>query len=201
MSKLVALLVVVVIVVLVSVVQCQVTRFTNSVEKQNIIDRHNLYRTQVKIPTKLVWDENLATSIANHYSKIATTFSGSMLPHSKIAKQGENIYAASAQSWGFDGVRATDSWASEKNYYTYGKFAVQSGSNAEWCNRNAPVSCGHYTQIVWENTTRVGCIKVLVPRASFKYHTICAYSPSGNVNGAGCTPSNKSTCYYPYIKR
>ncbi|XP_071691874.1 pathogenesis-related protein 1-like [Rutidosis leptorrhynchoides] len=46
--------------------------------------------------------------------------------------------------------------------------------------------CGHYTQIVWKNTERVGCARSLCDRkdGGWTYYTVvCQYDPPGNVVG------------------
>ncbi len=44
--------------------------------------------------------------------------------------------------------------------------------------------CGHYTQIVWKNTERIGCGKATARRDGiFKVYWVCQYDPSGNYVG------------------
>jgi hypothetical protein len=63
-------------------------------------------------------------------------------------------------------------WASEKHYFRPGVFPNVS-SSGNW------VDVGHYTQIIWRQTTRVGCA-VHQAQADF---LVCRYSPAGNVMG------------------
>jgi pathogenesis-related protein 1 len=78
---------------------------------------------------------------------------------------GENIYggASSAQA-------AVDLWMTEKPNYNY---AANSCSGV----------CGHYTQIVWRNTVKVGCAISHCPSLRFSDSIICDYGPGGNYNG------------------
>ncbi|CAM8894767.1 unnamed protein product [Rhodiola kirilowii] len=63
-------------------------------------------------------------------------------------KLGENIYWGSGSAWTpRDAVRA---WADEEKYYRYSTNTCQTGQ-----------MCGHYTQIVWSSTRRVGCARVV----------------------------------------
>jgi hypothetical protein len=39
---------------------------------------------------------------------------------------------------------------------------------------------GHYTQIVWPTTTRVGCAIASTSRTDY---LVCRYSPAGNIDG------------------
>jgi pathogenesis-related protein 1 len=74
-----------------------------------------------------------------------------------------------------DGV--IDAWASEAYYYDY----ATNKSNT----LGKPV--GHYTQIIWKNTTKVGCGKAIAKKFEFNnvYYEIqvCRYSLPGNIIG------------------
>jgi len=76
---------------------------------------------------------------------------------------GENIYASSGSA---TPEAAVNSWMSEASTYDY-------AAN----NINA---AGHYTQIVWRNTVRIGC--AIVNCSNYKYDStvLCDYSPGGN---------------------
>jgi pathogenesis-related protein 1 len=91
---------------------------------------------------------------------------------------GENIAAAAPPDSRTDQAVVED-WASEVADYTYAT------------NQCAPGEvCGHYTQLVWRDTTQVGCATALceenspfgaqLPRWRF---WVCNYSPPGNIVG------------------
>jgi pathogenesis-related protein 1 len=86
---------------------------------------------------------------------------------------GENIAAATPNALTTMGV--VQSWASESAGYDYGRNTCAPGK-----------MCGHYTQIVWRNTTQVGCATKLCNKNSpFQGFTqwqlwVCDYSPPGN---------------------
>ena len=61
---------------------------------------------------------------------------------------------------------AVDSWGNEKEFYNYNKNKCKSGE-----------VCGHYTQIVWANTTKVGCAKMECDGFTT---WVCEYDPPGN---------------------
>ncbi|KAJ0746326.1 putative CAP domain-containing protein [Helianthus annuus] len=83
-------------------------------------------------------------------------------------KLGENIYWGSGSSW--TPVDAVNTWAGEERYYRYGANTCASGQQ-----------CGHYTQIVWKTTRRVGCARVVCD--SGDVFMTCNYDPVGNVIG------------------
>ena len=122
------------------------------------------------------WDAVLADSAYNYLAKCRSS-DGNMVEHNASRTSdyaalggsgyvGENIYAS-------QGSRATptdavDLWMSEASAYDY---ATNSGS------------AGHYTQVVWRASVRIGCAIVSCPALRFANSILCDYSPGGNVNG------------------
>lgn len=83
-------------------------------------------------------------------------------------KLGENIYWGSGTGWtATDAVRA---WADEERYYTYANNTCEVGR-----------VCGHYTQIVWRTTRRVGCARTVCDDGDVFMN--CNYDPVGNYVG------------------
>ncbi|CAH8543908.1 unnamed protein product [Schistosoma turkestanicum] len=41
--------------------------------------------------------------------------------------------------------------------------------------------CGRYKQLVWENTTDVGCGISECSKSGFKFRLVCYYGPGGDV--------------------
>lgn len=74
-------------------------------------------------------------------------------------------------------------WASELACYTFGPF--ESGTNAtctDACSRYG--GCGHYTQLVWRETTHVGCGVADCAEGKWrKSYWVCNYDPTGNYRG------------------
>jgi hypothetical protein len=96
---------------------------------------------------------------------------------------GENI-AAGAPTQSVSG--AVGSWTGEQQYYDHATNSCASGTSGA-----SGQECGHYTQIVWNTTTGVGCAKVSCttgsPFGTFAGgqwdFSVCDYSPAGNVVG------------------
>lgn len=86
---------------------------------------------------------------------------------------GENIYAAAGSAP--TPADVVDSWTSEKANYTY---------NSNTCGSNK--TCGHYTQVVWRDSLRLGCGQKTCttgsPFAGFPtwQFWVCNYDPPGN---------------------
>jgi len=80
----------------------------------------------------------------------------------------------------FDPSAFQNAWAQEASGYN---------EPTNTCTPIAPeISCGHYTQVVWRQTTQVGCATQWCttnsPDASFPDYnlTVCDYFPAGNAN-------------------
>lgn len=93
-------------------------------------------------------------------------------------RMGENLAAATMNQWKTQEEMVFD-WASEAEHY-------DSASNT--CAEGE--MCGHYTQLVWRETTHVGCVEKVCTTASpwgaqvseWKLW-VCNYTPPGNVAG------------------
>ncbi len=127
---------------------------------------HNEVRaTAVPTPSPpledLVWDQALAR-IARRYARQC------VWAHSNKPGLGENLYFS---SWESSVQEAVTSWASEISMYDY---ATNTCSGV----------CGHYTQIVWRSTERVGCGFADCPTVagigSGGRVWVCNYDPPGN---------------------
>ena len=65
-------------------------------------------------------------------------------------------------------------WVSERDCYTYGTFM-----RGDDCSGSCS-GCGHYTQVVWERSRRLGCGVATCGGSSV---WVCNYDPPGNVLG------------------
>ncbi len=135
-------------------------------DRQIFLNLHNQAREEVGI-APLVWSDDLAAYAQEWADHLAAN--GCDLQHRNGGSYGENIY------WGshFDEAaaqHAVESWLSEQSAYRGEKFTSRTASR-----------CGHYTQIVWEKSTQLGCG---VARCSDGgVIVICNYDPSGNYLG------------------
>jgi pathogenesis-related protein 1 len=82
---------------------------------------------------------------------------------------GENIYGSSGGASGTDAVQL---WVTEEQYYDYPSNTCAGGQ-----------ICGHYTQVVWAATTKVGCGIHTCPGLQFGSSVVCDYGPGGNDGG------------------
>lgn len=144
----------------------------NGIDKKDIevlLREHNRVRADVGV-AKLQWSAEIA-DYAQAWAKHLATTSCQMQHRPRKGKwkqqYGENLFIGTA---GFYSAReAVLAWESEKADYRYGTFTGKS---------RKPI--GHYTQIIWKNTTRVGCGQALCKDMLI---VACNYDPPGNYIG------------------
>lgn len=131
--------------------------------QQQFLSPHNDARAQVGVEA-LVWNNTVAAyalDYANH--RIADC----ALQHSG-GEYGENLFKSLGISDPIGG--AVKAWVNESQYYNYSSNSCAEGE-----------VCGHYTQVVWRNTRRLGCAKV---KCTDDWNfVICNYDPPGNYVG------------------
>jgi hypothetical protein len=133
---------------------------------QEIVQAHNKYRTEVGVPP-IQW----STDLANHAQEWANYLSANLLfQHSGATGEGENLWAGSSHTYSF--TQMIDAFGNEKKDFIYGVFPNVSRTG-NW------VDVGHYTQLVWRNTTHVGCAGA--DGNDGTYRLVCRYGSPGNV--------------------
>lgn len=145
------------------------------IDSAAIVAAHNKWRAKVGVG-KLSYSTELAQS-AQAWANNLQQSNQCRMRHSKPeGKYGENLYWASATLWS-DGRRefpklqpekAVDSWGSEKLNYNHKNNSCKPGK-----------MCGHYTQMVWKDTSKVGCA-MAVCEDSKEQIWVCQYQPAGN---------------------
>ena len=145
-----------------SILNAQVTVQDSAITE--ILAAHNKYRTALNIPP-LKWSAKLAANAKAWADRLARE--GRMY-HSSGTGEGENLWMGSAGYYSY--TQMVDGWGSEKKYYKDGIFPNVSNSG-NWAD------VGHYTQVIWRNTTEVGCGKA-TGRGNDIF--VCRYSPPGN---------------------
>jgi len=147
---------------------------------QGIVEAHNAVRAEVTETEEplpdLLWSDELASVAQGYANELADM--GCRMVHSQNSF-GENL------AW-YAGMFATpddvvQGWASELDCYTFGTF-LKGDSCTRACDRSS--GCGHYTQLVWRNTSLVGC-GVADCDEGFTHQEIwvCNYDPPGNYIG------------------
>ncbi|TKW52411.1 Pathogenesis-related protein 1B [Colletotrichum tanaceti] len=132
-------------------------------DQKAALDAHNAARTEVGVPA-LEWDDSLAAGAQEWATHLLSVGS---LTHSQTANQGENLYMQSNTD--SPCVNAANAWIAEKSDY-----------NGETISSSNYMGFGHYTQIVWKGTTKVGLALATNSRGTY---VVARYSPPGNFIG------------------
>lgn len=128
----------------------------------DILNAHNEKRALHGVQT-LAWNETLVKYAAD-YAASSFSCDNVQLVHSN-GSYGENL--AAGYSGGYDPV---DAWYDEIELYDFN-------------NPGFNVTTGHFTQLVWNSTSQVGCAEVTCDNVWGQY-TICEYSNTrGNILG------------------
>jgi pathogenesis-related protein 1 len=141
-------------------------------ELAGITAAHNVARANV-MPTaasplpSLTWDPDLA-AIAQAYAE------NCVFEHSMAPDLGENLYANTGSTSPEEVVAG---WVSEVADYDY---------DANACAPDSQWGCGHYTQVVWADSLRLGCgVATCTENSPFGssaawQNWVCNYDPPGN---------------------
>jgi hypothetical protein len=135
-----------------------------------ILALHNRERAAVGTPP-LAWDAALAAAAASYGPALAAHGRLVHSPATSRPGQGENLWMGTAGSFSLEEM--VGSWSVEKRLFTPGTVpnVSRSGHFSD---------VGHYTQMIWRRTVRVGCA---LHRSRANDYLICRYSPPGNVLG------------------
>ena len=156
---------------------CSAPLFQGNVDRlgnfeQRTLASHNRERATLGIPP-LEWDNGLATDAAqwaHHLTQVG------YLTHSPddpedYDPQGENLWAGTAGYYSAESMVGL--WIAEKKNFKPGIFPANSRTgNLE--------DVGHYTQLMWRSSGKVGCA---VARGRSDEFMVCRYSEGGNVMG------------------
>jgi pathogenesis-related protein 1 len=127
---------------------------------RDMLRAHNDVRAAAGLPP-LKWSGELA-AFAQQWANVLIAKNRTV--HNAQSPYGENILAT--------GLGSTPSlvvteWVSESQGYTY---------RTNTCNGD----CGHYTQLVWRRTKKVGCA---MAHNGQREIWVCSYDPPGNFKG------------------
>jgi hypothetical protein len=150
--------------------QGNIGRTTNLEDR--LLAAHNRERAQLAIPP-LRWDDELETSAAEWADYLTELGDLEHYPDdpSDPDPQGENLWLGTRDY--FSPEQMVGMWIDEKKHFKPGVFPANS-------NTGRLDDVGHYTQLMWRTTDRVGCAVAENQEYDF---LVCRYSEGGNVIG------------------
>lgn len=128
---------------------------------------HNRERGALGAPP-LTWDEALEGDARRWAQELARS---GRFDHAKQDDQGENITMGTRG--GYTPEDMVRGWIAERTLYKRGRFPDVSRTGT-WSD------VGHYTQLIWGTTRRMGC--AIASNARHDY-LVCRYHPPGNWMG------------------
>lgn len=141
-----------------------------STPQDEYVRAHNTARHRaMPVPNPAIpdvtWDDTVAA-----FAKVGAD--RCIFSHRQQSQYGENLHAASFED---TPTAVIESFESEKQYYTYS-------------TNGCTATCGHYTQVVWRSSVRIGCATTrCTVNSPFGngpwYLTACNYDPPGNFVG------------------
>ncbi|OOZ43957.1 CAP domain-containing protein [Solemya velum gill symbiont] len=162
---------------LVSIAVVSEANALNKAQQVEMVEVHNQHRSEVGVFSELTWSQELG-DMAHFYANKLKNDRNCRMTHSDTKGVGENLYWAGAMRYSngkrelqqITSKQVADAWASEKKYYNYSRNRCASGK-----------VCGHYTQMIWANTSEIGCAKAVCADKSQVW--VCNYYPAGNYIG------------------
>jgi len=156
-------------------------------EIKDLLTVHNEARMAVGVDANLKWSDTIAQDAQLYADRMA---SEGIWGHDTAKNQhdgyghgdyGENLYTSSNK---ISFKEAAVAWVDEKKDYLYGVIGDKST-----CAEGK--MCGHYTQVVWKDTTLVGCayskykVDLMINGNNAKGWNIvvCKYQTPGNIIG------------------
>jgi hypothetical protein len=143
---------------------------------RSILVAHNEARRTVRPVARpplppVAWSEPLASIARDHAL-------GCRFRHNRHRGDvGENLFATTVVSPRSAVEDAVESWVAERKNYTIADNRCAAGT-----------MCGHYTQVIWRETRRVGCgVAACTSGSPFNGRpwtlVVCNYEPFGNIIG------------------
>jgi pathogenesis-related protein 1 len=152
---------------------------------QAMVDAHNAVRRSLDdAQPDVAWSGALASYAGQWADELARGCGG--LRHRDQNRYGENIAmrGSSRLVEAFNPEEAVAGWAAEAACWDFGTIRGSERCDARCVAELNSNGCGHYTQLIWGNTERIGCGYATCESAAFQYEIwVCNYDPPGNFIG------------------
>jgi pathogenesis-related protein 1 len=129
------------------------------------------------------WSEDLADYAGEWARELAQSCAG--LSHRTQNQFGENIAmrGSSRMIEAFSPEEAVEGWAAEATCWEFGTIRGSEACDSSCIGALNSSGCGHYTQLVWRDTRRIGCGYATCENGYVYEIWVCNYDPPGNFVG------------------
>lgn len=129
-----------------------------------LLSVHNAARRAVGVEP-LTW----SARIAGYAKEYAQSRRADCAPRrSPLFYFGENQFVGKGRHW--NATALATQWVAEGRWYDHGSNSCAAPGGA--------AGCAHYTQVVWRNTTQLGCARIVCDSGDTML--VCDYFPPGN---------------------
>lgn len=146
--------------------------FGQRTDNEKALEIHNLERASLGL-NGLEWSNKLERDAQKYADYLAKKEKFRHSNQLDKLNQGENLFKLEGDFTLKDYLsEASFSWLSEKKDYVYAKIGD---------NKNIFSKIGHYTQMIWHNTTKIG---IAYSKSKLgNVYVVARYYPSGNLDG------------------
>src|SRR5919112_3072380 len=137
--------------------------------QNTILDIHNRMREAVGVPL-LTWSDSVAAGAQYWADYMLSTGVYKHSPPEQLNGQGENMVAGMGANYPL--LDMIQGWVNEEQNYH--------GQPIEGTLGAPDATYGHYTQMVWNGTTEIGCGYATNDQSTY---FVCRYFPAGNILG------------------
>jgi len=177
-------------------------RKLSAAEKKEFLDAHNALRQKIAAGNQpgypkatqpmpnLKWDNDLAKVAQKWMDQCVWAHDKNRVTKKFYTAVGQNLYMSSSTRKPTDKPwkKSVDAWYSEyADYFHYfgGDVSAKPTLPDGAMYNGKPAQIGHFTQVIWQETTHVGCGYIRFKKSNGYYTTYvgCNYGPAGNYNG------------------
>ena len=166
----------------------------DSVQK-NVENEHNKKRRNHFLDSDISYSIALESAAQIYANSLASNGKFEHDPKNHERNFGENLYAHSQDKIPTILDAITPWYDDEKPYYHYDDGSCDEGTFSNGQN----IMCGHYTQVIWQDTKEVGCASAQYKTGNFKggHIYVCKYQKAGNIVGLKpyCTEYSRDDLY------
>ncbi|NES22861.1 MAG: secretion protein [Symploca sp. SIO3E6] len=151
------------------------TGINQSTFQNAALSKHNSYRSTHSSPNM-----TLSSSLNSSAQEVADNMASTgVFEHSSTKGVGENLFVTYTTASSVDATalanQAVKNWYDEVSDYDYANPGFSAGT-------------GHFTQVVWKNSTQLGCaaaqgVKNFQGNEYNAFYVVCQYKAPGNVSG------------------